>query len=431
MEYIITATVLLTMACRSNAFHGTPTEFFKIRSATGPRRINKSPSFPLQALYGSSSRPENVAIVGGGLAGLSACYQLLQKTLSTSGGVPNITIIDKAEPGVGGASSKAGGLLHPFSPRGKALHLGMEGLEITNRLVAAALQFDACCVLREKMYRIALHEKSRKDLRGTASRYPDHASWLSSEQVLGECGTSHSLGGVRLHNGCKIIHVPSYLRGLWGACRDLSGDTAQWSIEDPTCWKDRLEEFDTVILSAGAGLFQDGIYQDGVKGFPAEIVRGQSVELKVNCGSSGFVNEAFLCGKYVVPLPGKDRVLVGSTHEYTAEALKANTVVEELRNKSVSLSPSAWTHGQVEKVTSGLRLQSHRGQNGRMPIIGRPHSLHLHPNTWLFTGLSGRGLIYHGIFGDILTDAILRGDEEDMERLYPDTMWWKSKITQS
>ena len=308
------------------------------------------------------------------------------------------------------------------------LHLGFEGLGATNQLVEAASRFETGCVLRDKLYRIALHEKSRLDLQGTASRHPEHATWLTAEQVREECGTPHSLGGVRLRHGCQIIHVPSYLRGLWGACRELSGGTALWSVEDPASWKERLAEFDMVILSAGAGLFQDGIYQQGVEAFPAEIVRGQSVELKVDCDSSDFVNEAFLCGKYVVPLPGEDRVLVGSTHEYAEEALEADTVVEFLRNTSTNLSPLAWTHGQVETVTSGMRLQSHRGPNGRLPIIGRPNSHDLHPNMWLFTGLSGRGLIYHGIYGDILTDAIIRGDEEDMARLYPDTMWWKSKV---
>ena len=47
----------------------------------------------------------NVAIVGGGLAGLSVAYHLLdQKT-----GAINISIYDKANVGEGGASSVAGG----------------------------------------------------------------------------------------------------------------------------------------------------------------------------------------------------------------------------------------------------------------------------------------------------------------------------------
>jgi hypothetical protein len=48
--------------------------------------------------------PQLVGIVGGGLAGLSTAYQLLQKSPSL-----DITIIDKAPPGTAGASSVAGG----------------------------------------------------------------------------------------------------------------------------------------------------------------------------------------------------------------------------------------------------------------------------------------------------------------------------------
>jgi hypothetical protein len=48
--------------------------------------------------------PTSIGIVGGGLAGLSTAYHLLQKSPTL-----NITILDKALPGFGGASSVAGG----------------------------------------------------------------------------------------------------------------------------------------------------------------------------------------------------------------------------------------------------------------------------------------------------------------------------------
>lgn len=52
----------------------------------------------------SSKRSSRVAIVGGGLSGLSTAYHLLQKSPAL-----DVTIIDKAEPGVAGASAVAGG----------------------------------------------------------------------------------------------------------------------------------------------------------------------------------------------------------------------------------------------------------------------------------------------------------------------------------
>ena len=46
----------------------------------------------------------NVGIVGGGLAGLATAYHLLEKNP-----LIQITILDKAQPGSGGASAVAGG----------------------------------------------------------------------------------------------------------------------------------------------------------------------------------------------------------------------------------------------------------------------------------------------------------------------------------
>ena len=79
-----------------------------------------------------------IAVVGGGLAGLSVAFHLLEKTNASI----KLTLLDKAEPGCGGASSVAGGLLHPFSPRGKIIHWGTEGLASSSSLIDASQQFE-------------------------------------------------------------------------------------------------------------------------------------------------------------------------------------------------------------------------------------------------------------------------------------------------
>jgi ribulose 1,5-bisphosphate synthetase/thiazole synthase len=47
---------------------------------------------------------QRVGVIGGGLAGLSTAYHLLEKSPSI-----DITIVDRQSPGVGGASAVAGG----------------------------------------------------------------------------------------------------------------------------------------------------------------------------------------------------------------------------------------------------------------------------------------------------------------------------------
>ena len=147
-------------------------------------------------------------------------------------------------------------------------------------------------------------------------------------------------------------------------------------------------------------------------------------------------NDAFLCGKYVTPLPNtaldQDRFVIGATHEYKDDALSLKETIEELKSRSYSLAPKIWDHGKVDRLTTGVRLQSERGNLGRMPIIGQYNNTSNtainHQNLWLFTGLSSRGLIYHGVFGKWLAAAVLKGDEETVRTQFPEFDWWRKKL---
>jgi len=61
--------------------------------------------------------PKKIAIVGGGLAGLSTAFHLLELATSSKGMSLDITILDK-EPhaGIGGASAVAGGYVLYYTP---------------------------------------------------------------------------------------------------------------------------------------------------------------------------------------------------------------------------------------------------------------------------------------------------------------------------
>jgi hypothetical protein len=58
------------------------------------------------SIYDSSERPpRKFTIIGGGLAGISTAFHILQKAPSGS----HVTVLDKAPVGTAGASSVAGG----------------------------------------------------------------------------------------------------------------------------------------------------------------------------------------------------------------------------------------------------------------------------------------------------------------------------------
>jgi glycine/D-amino acid oxidase-like deaminating enzyme len=51
-------------------------------------------------------------------------------------------------------------------------------------------------------------------------------------------------------------------------------------------------------------------------------------------------------------------------------------------------------------------------------------------SSWIFTGLSSRGLLYHGSYGQLLSQAILQRDESLLLRHCPDILWWKNDDTE-
>jgi hypothetical protein len=116
--------------------------------------------------------------------------------------------------------------------------------------------------------------------------------------------------------------------------------------------------------------------------------------------------------------------LLGATHEFQEEAYDSEIVEQELKELSYPFASNIWDAGVVERITCGVRVQSNRGKNGRLPIIGK-YDTELHHNAWLFTGLSSRGLLYHGVFGDILTDMILERKESEAYQQRVDIDWWK------
>jgi glycine/D-amino acid oxidase-like deaminating enzyme len=324
-------------------------------------------------------------------------------------------------------------------------------------------------VMRDQLYRLAMTEQHVEQLQAAAHKLSEYCTWWTADELIQAGVITPSateatvLGGLHLNNGCCLLHVPSYLQGLWAACRErgavweLVGDDDDNADND---WKARLQDFDAVVLAAGSGLFSAPTPKHdsttintsnllSSDDFPLQLVRGQSVELRVpdddvKDDQDGPPSQALLCGKYVSPLPGDPNLfLVGATHEFREDTLSPTAVVEELQNITEPFSSHLWKNATVERWTIGYRVQSERNQYGRRPIIGRlptstandtdiasserlPMNPMIHPNTWIFTGLSSRGLLFHGLYGDILTDAILAGNEAPMLSRDKDLTWWRT-----
>jgi glycine/D-amino acid oxidase-like deaminating enzyme len=314
-------------------------------------------------------------------------------------------------------------LLHPLSPRGKVVHWGLEGFESAAKLVQTALQYRPECVLRTNLYRVALTDQHVDDLQDTARQVPQFCTWVEADDMIQQAGTDpQSTRGGLLVAGL-VVHVPTYLEGLWHSCCSKSGAIVWQMVSQdalPSSVSTLRTKHDVVVWAAGAGMLR----QPDLIGtrLPIELVRGQSLEFIMP--SSDFDQSAVVCGKYVSPLPKPDRVMVGATHEHSSTTMPREQLTQELRQQTESLAPRIWGEGQIDKVISGWRVQSQRTRYGRLPIIGR-----LKDNEWIFTGLSSRGLLYHGIYGDKLTDMILADDESTVLNDFAHVGWWKNLVT--
>jgi glycine/D-amino acid oxidase-like deaminating enzyme len=300
-------------------------------------------------------------------------------------------------------------LVHPLSPRGKIVHWGLEALASTTRLVESASRHVPHCVLRDKLYRVALTEKNVVQMKATDASQFDFCRWLSKDEMDAVLGCN-SLGGLELSNGCRAIHVPSYLEGLHAACQEMG--KIEWRTTNEL---QDVRNHDVVVWAGGSGMLQDRVLDR--KSLPVELVRGQSLELSP---SENVPREAANCGKYISPMLD-NRMVVGATHEFKEKPLTAEEVYDELKEKSYDIAPTLWDNSTVDRITCGYRVQSQRTHLGRLPIMG-----HLSDNQWIFTGLSSRGLLHHGIYAEKLADMILSSDGgAAVTKEHPHLNWWR------
>lgn len=381
--------------------------------------------------------------------------------------------------------------MHPLSPRGKLVHWGLEGLAATNAMIDAAINATTSVStesnevdtirLRDELYRIATSDEQKCQLRDIASMYPTIAEWrnnIDENNVPGWKDDESSLisvdpkDGLRLHNGCCVVHVPSYLRGVYKACEIMAQNTdssirwCQIKANRPLSG-DMEEDYDATIYCYGSNMFQRSIRNsqlvdfiallplqenpsssDGhsthIPSLPVQLVRGQSIEVSLVRP----LQHAMLCGKYISPLPTTSpdkhqyRALIGATHEFSTIPMTTEHVISDLQARTKEFAPFRYNDVDhpppnttktettssnrvlsVDRITCGYRVQSTRSDYGRRPIIGQlPTSSN---NDWIFTGLSSRGLLYHALYGKMLAQAITRNDESILLDYCPDILWWK------
>lgn len=411
--------------------------------------------------------PTRVCVVGGGFAGVSLAFHVVEEA-NARGRAIDVTLVDAV--GVaGGASGVAAGLLHPYTPRGKVVWEGEAGVREAKRMIDAAQRaeegLDVTGVERcddadggwrdsvgrntgerrtervanaPGIVRPARSAKQGRDFKRHVEDDDAFARCLTTEETVAMCpglaftddvleeereGDDGCAGALYIPNGV-IVDAPRYLSALWDASvvlasRGAAGTRARLRIAKVERVEDLFEEFDHVALCCGAAVASLVDYEK----IPIQLQGGHVLELKPEGLDVGILGTT-----YVAPL-GTSRAMVGPTKEYDAapeDCFRAGVVDADadpraadaraqLRELGVKAYPPT-AHWDVLRVKYGVRANPPRTPRGALPLAG---SVRLDDETsaWFLAGLGARGLVYHGILGRWMANAIL---DDDVSRIPED-----------
>ena len=311
-----------------------------------------------------------IAILGAGFAGLSVAWHLLQ-----IGGC-EVTLFDAK--GVGaGASGVAAGLMHPYvGEEGRRSVRADEGMEASLHLIRTVeRELKEKLICGEGILRYVVHEEKRLRLLAYAEQFGD------IEQVGEQCFLLKS--GITLD-------CPRYLQGLFEL---LSRRGAQLIIEEITDLQ-ALNGFDQIVVAAGAGI----VGFPELKGLQYSLLKGQVLHCRLPTGLA--LPEKSVIGKgYIARALQKEVCHVGSTYERAYSDLLPNSVLA----KQLLFPPL--THlfpvNQLEVLECKAALRVIR-RGHYFPIAAK-----LSEKLWVLGALGSRGLLYHGLLGKHLTEALM------------------------
>jgi glycine/D-amino acid oxidase-like deaminating enzyme len=304
-----------------------------------------------------------IAVVGAGLAGLSTAWYALEKG-------HQVTLFDTI--GIGaGASGVSTGLLYPCPGR-EAIHSwrSLEGMEATCQLLKISEEaYGSPIASYTGIFRPAESHDQKRDFRENQSK---EAVW--AEVDLPGLAVKE---GLWIESGITVFSRP-YLMGLWLACKKRGALFEQGHLRG---------EFDKVIYATGAGSLQ----LEECKKIPFRTAIGQSLvcewkkQLPYSIASYGYIS--------VTENPSLCQI--GSTYEHTLEPDPKKAI--ELIEKVASFYPEA-REFKICEIRSGKRIAP---KEGHQPIVTE-----IKPNTWLFTGLGSRGMLYHALLGRELLEVL-------------------------
>ncbi len=287
---------------------------------------------------------KNIAIIGGGFAGVAAAYALSKNT--------HVTLFDAV--GIAaGASGASTGLLHPYAgEKGRRSWEADSAMEASKELLEVAA--------REMGQPVADYRGILK--KGSCIGAGDDVEVLGEDLFLIRSGIT--------------VFPKLYLEGLWKAAQKNGAKLQIQKIGR----LNELEAFDRIILAAGVGIFD----------FPEcahlkiNAVRGQAVA----CRLEKPLERSEVSKQYRAVTEDPLVCHVGATYERGSRSDVPH------REEAVRLlQPSL----PILSVRAGVRVTNPAHY---FPILER-----INPQTWALTAFGSRGLLYHAYFAKKLVSV--------------------------
>lgn len=418
------------------------------------------------ALYSTSSQgpPRRYAILGAGFAGLSVAWHLLQ----LSGESLQISVEVFDEEGIGaGASGVSGGLLHPYTPKGKLVWSGVEGWTAALELLSVAeaankisrkvngIQEQAKPLAwRRGILRPPASEKHCNDFMKFVKLSSGEHKQLAGLSCIEGMVANTLLPGLAISPDDLVLHISQglnmdplrYLQALWRACElhaersFIKGNSHSYAelkkthISSLSCLAD---DYDAVIVCLGAGVSK---LQELSGKLPITYCRGvvAHLELPPEKEEEFKFEGPSILGETWLAAQGPHNLILGATKEWdncntlvTVEAEAAVTASNELSAKAAAFYPPI-KNWLLQEARAGVRAMTPRTPWGKVPLAGCIDEIVNHkpsggknpsPYYWIFGGLGSRGLIYHAWLGKKVAEAVVSQNEGCLPKQF---LQWKS-----
>lgn len=330
----------------------------------------------------------------------------------------HVTLLDAHEPGRGGASAAAAGLLHEFRPRPKTKMWNYrKGLDAALYLLAKAeAGTGERLVSMPGILKFAYRPQGEHDFEVAARRFPNEVQRYPPGEVAPDFPDADTSVSRLLLRRAHVVDTPAYMSALWRLCTETG--RANWVQQSVPCISTLLRsgEYDNVVVCAGAGVKQ----MQGLEHVPVTRDLGHNLVLHSDPAVADPLPVPLMAGSYIVPQGGSSReVIAGATHErdFTPRPVRSTdpAQIDAVRNalsiKLKKMDARLFERYSVTAVQAGIRASPPRTEEGSVPVACEVRGVPGPARCWLLTGFAGRGLLYHAFMGRTVAHAVVSGRE--------------------